>query len=114
MLPKYNFHDSHLKAFSLGPRRELTLVIALNPMANPGAVTEIAIRFGAIRNFEEVRARFGKLSLPEQDDRYIEEIVRLEQVSKGQWVFQLENGEPIEIQSSKAEETWAAASSSKT
>ena len=47
---KRNFHDGQLASFTLGPRRELTLEIALDPVWNKSAFLSI----GAIRRHREL------------------------------------------------------------
>ncbi|MFQ5839683.1 MAG: hypothetical protein ACE5HK_03070 [Candidatus Methylomirabilales bacterium] len=59
---KHNFHDSCLESSELGPRRTLRLRVALQPSAG---ATEL--RFGAMENFEAVRAYFPPLPTPPPD-----------------------------------------------
>ena len=56
----YNFHDGGLAAIEIGPRREVTLTVGLDPVWNAGECTA-RIRFGGIENFDEVRAFFATL-----------------------------------------------------
>lgn len=74
---KYNYHDSQLAGFTLGPRRELTLEIALDPVWNTEASPSASIRFGGIENFEEVAPFFRTLPPPPRSDCYIAEITGL-------------------------------------
>lgn len=83
----HNFHDGHLASFTLGPRREITLEIALNPVWNRGGPPSVSIRFGAIENYEDVASFFCALPEPARPGEYIAEIVGLGYVGKGpNWV----------------------------
>ena len=66
-----DLHDACLESFQLGPRRELSLALALVP---GGA--SASLRFGAIENFEAVSAFFAGLSSPPQGV-YIDRIEQL-------------------------------------
>lgn len=60
---RYNFHDSGLCDVAIGPRRELTLGLELDPVEQhpPFALGGARIRFGEIENIDEVRAFFEQL-----------------------------------------------------
>ncbi|MES2696813.1 MAG: hypothetical protein V4773_25320 [Verrucomicrobiota bacterium] len=73
----FNFHDGQLTDFSVGPRQEVTIHIALDPVWNQKQERTVLLRFGAIRNFETVSAFFQKLQRPQQSDRSIAEVVGL-------------------------------------
>src|SRR6186997_2368785 len=74
---RHNFHDGHLANFTLGPRRELTLEIALDPVWNKEAPSSAFVRFGGIGNFDEVAAFFRALPEPRQADESIAEVISL-------------------------------------
>lgn len=73
----YNFHDAALASIRVGPRREVTLTVALDL---PGRLGDhIAhIRFGGIDNFEEVRAFFGNLPPRPSTRAFIDRIAQLD------------------------------------
>jgi hypothetical protein len=73
----YNYHDAHLARFTIGPRREVNLEIALDPVWNNGRKTA-RVRLGAIRNFEAVAAFMRSLPPAPAPHVYRGEIVRLE------------------------------------
>ena len=97
----YNFHDGHLRDFSVGPRNEVTLHIALNPVWNQKQDCTVLVRFGAIRNFDAVVAFFGKLERPNIEGRSIAEVVCMVHsgVRKDAMYVGFSPGEGIEIQS---------------
>lgn len=74
MSSRHNFHDGQIESFALGPRRELTIKIALDPVWNVQGPRSVAMRFGTIENFEEVAAFFEALPTPPAPDAYIAEI----------------------------------------
>ena len=74
---KHNYHDSHLISFTLGPRRELALEVALDSVWNKDA-SSASLRFGGIENYDDVVAFFQALPKPSQVDAYIAEIGGLE------------------------------------
>jgi hypothetical protein len=73
----FNFHDGQLTEFSVGPRREVTLHIALDPVWNQKEERTVLVRFGAIQNFESVSAFFEKVQRPREPGRAIAEVVGL-------------------------------------
>jgi hypothetical protein len=79
---QHNYHDSQLISHKLGPRRELTLQVALDPVWNEG-LTSAVIRFGGIRNYDEIASFFNTLPEPPQADAYVAEIIGLEYLPKG-------------------------------
>ena len=84
---KHNFHDGQLAGFALGPRRELTLEIALNPVWNKEAPPSVSVRFGGIENFDEVTSFFRALPMPPRPDAYIAEVIGLQYLGDGpNWV----------------------------
>ena len=85
---RHNFHDAHLTRFTLGPRRELALEIALDPVWNKDHPHSASVRFGGIENYDEVALFFHALPQPPRPDAYIAEIIGLQYVGDGQnWVL---------------------------
>jgi hypothetical protein len=81
-----NYHDGQLACFTVGPRRELTLEIALDPVWNKHAPPSASVRFGAIENYHEVAAFFRALP-PPRPNGYIAEIIGLQYVEDGpNWI----------------------------
>lgn len=96
---QYHYHDSHLAKFRLGPRRELTLDIALDSVWNKGK-QDAMVRFGGIGNYDEVAEYFRALPAPPYDDAFIVEIVGIQYVGQGaHWVVDLAGHGHIKINS---------------
>lgn len=84
---RHNFHDGQLASFTLGPRHELTLEIALNPVWHKEAPPVTTVRFGGIENFDEVASFFRALPTPPRLDAYIAEVIGLQYLVDGpNWV----------------------------
>jgi hypothetical protein len=59
---QHEFHDGRIASFTLGPRRELTLEIALNPVWNKHA-RSASVRFGGVENYDELLRSFARCQL---------------------------------------------------
>lgn len=95
-----NFHDSQLAMFSVGPRKEVTLCVALDPVWNKEAKT-VVVRLSAIENMPVVSAFFQKLELPADSKRFVSEIVQLAQPKKDVVLLELADHGSVEIHSRK-------------
>jgi hypothetical protein len=85
---RHAFHDGQLAGFTLGPRRELTLEIALDPVWNKQGPPSVSVRFGGIENFDEVAAFFRVLPPPPRPDAFIAEVIDVEYAKEGpNWVM---------------------------
>ncbi len=85
---RHSFHDGHLASFTLGPRRELTLEIALDPVWNKDGPSVASVHLGGIENFDEVTSFFRALPPPRLPHAYIAEIVGLQYLRVGpNWVI---------------------------
>lgn len=95
----YEYHDSWLERFELGPRRELILQIRLDPVWNPRAPEDVRLRFGGIQNFDEVRTFFDLLEPVSRGAlNVVDEIARPE---KGKWIVDLDRSGTVTIVTSK-------------
>ena len=74
---RHNYHDGQLSRYTLGPRRELTLEVALDPVWNRETSHSALVRFGGVENFDEVASYFRGLPAPPGPDAYIAEVVDL-------------------------------------
>ena len=84
---KHNYHDGQLAKFTLGPRRELTLEVDLNPVWNKEK-RSASVRLGGIENFDEVNSFFEALPKPPRPDAYLAEISGLWYSGEGtNWVI---------------------------
>lgn len=93
-----DYHDSRLERVAIGPRRELTLFIHLDPALNATILEDAVVRFGAIANFSEVeRFIFALDCNPARD--FISEVCRLEPVERGRWVMALDGYDELVINS---------------
>lgn len=97
----YNFHDSQLLDFCLGPRKEVTLEIALDPVWNEGVRRTVQVRLGAIQNFDEVTAYFGRIVRPKQSEWAMAEVIGLTHSGdrKDRVMLDLSPGGSVEVQS---------------
>jgi hypothetical protein len=97
----FNFHDGQLTGLSIGPRSEVTLQVALDPVWNQNQERTVSVRFGAIRNYGEVAAFFGRIEPPKAAGRSIAEVIGLVHVGdrKDRVLVDLANHGSIEIQS---------------
>ena len=80
---KHNFHDGQLASFTLGPRRELKLAIALDPLWNKEAPSSTSVLLGGIENFAQVASFFRALPPPPRPDAYIAEVIGLQYLGGG-------------------------------
>ena len=72
------FHDGQLADFTIGPRREVSITVDLDPVWNPNQKRTVLVRFGAIRNMEVVQSFLERIVRPERADRYLDEVQDLE------------------------------------
>ena len=79
----HSYHDGGLVAAIVGPRREISLVIRLDPVWNNGLEKESTVRMGAIQNFDDVAAFVRALAPPDFPGAYIDEVVHLDWTSEG-------------------------------
>jgi hypothetical protein len=84
----YNCHDGLLETCQVGLRREVILGIRLDPVWNPEAPARVRVRFGAISNFEEVRAFFERVERSSQHE-VLDEVVGIVCREKGKWIVDL-------------------------
>jgi hypothetical protein len=103
---RYNFHDGQLASFTLGPRQELTVEIALDPVWNREAPPSASIRFGGIKNIEEVACYFRSLPRPSHPEAYIAEVIGLRHLNEGAYgvVIDLAGHGHIEVHSNQVTE----------
>ena len=103
---KHEYHDSQLESYEIGPRNELTLNIYLDPVLNKESNLEnITVRFGAIKNIEEVKSFFAYIPHSAENGRFICEIIGIVNKEKDKWVIDLEGHGNVTIQSLKFNES---------
>ncbi len=104
---RHSFHDGQLAGFTLGPRRELTLEIALDPVWNKEASLSAFVDLGGIENFEEVASFFRTLPPPPRPDAFIAGIIGLQYLGDGSnWVvIDFADHGHIEVQSRDVRES---------
>lgn len=98
-----DYHDAQLERVAIGPRRELTLFIHLDPLWNPSILEYAVVRFGSIDNFDEVERFFSGLHCDPARD-FITEVSRLEPVQPGGWVIDLDGYDEIVIRTTRCTE----------
>lgn len=78
---QHNYHDGSLVSFILGPRRELTLEVDLDPVGNPQALSA-HVRFGGIENYNEVADFFRAIPKPKAAGYCITGVIGLKYVNE--------------------------------
>jgi hypothetical protein len=73
---KHSYHDAWLVRFTVGPRREIALEIALNAVWNEG-LGVAHVRFGGIKNLDSVTAFLERLPARPAPHAYLAEIMEL-------------------------------------
>jgi hypothetical protein len=96
-----NYHDAQIDRFALGPRKDLTLFLHLDPVWNTSIARDAVIRFGAIGNYEEVEAFFAALPPPRAEGAFMAEVSALEQGPTGGWLIDVEGYGRLNIMSAK-------------
>ncbi len=98
-----DYHDAQLERVAIGPRREVTLFIHLDPVWNRTILENAVVRFGSISKFEEVERFFSALRSDAARD-FITEVCRLEAGQKGSWLLDLEGYGEIVIRTTRCTE----------
>ena len=93
-----NYHDARLESVAIGPRRELTLFIHLDPVWNATILEDAVVRFGGIVNFDEVERFFSDMHC-DPARSFISEVHRLAPLERGKWVIDLEGQKQLVIHS---------------
>jgi hypothetical protein len=88
---EHEFRDGHIASFTLGPRRELTLEIALNPVWNKHARLA-SVRFGGVQNYNEVASFFRALPVPPAPHAYVAESIGIKYVGNGRDEILVDHG----------------------
>lgn len=96
----FHYHDALLVGCQVGPRREVTLRVRLDPIWNPTGPQEVQLRFGAIQNFDDVRALLEQL-LNSVKRETLDEIVGIVSTGKGEWTLDLARAGALSIVSPK-------------
>jgi len=102
---RHTYHDASIVAFAAGPRNEIRLEIALDPVWN--TCRSVVLRFGAIANLAEVTSFFGRIPPKVVPEAHLATIERLEYKSSkpATAVLQLDGLGTIEIESAKVTES---------
>ena len=101
---KANYHDGQLEALEIGPRREITLSVRLDPVWNGGDDRVQRLHLSAIENFEEVRAFFENVASAESRDRPLGEVIRIARAANGAVGVDLSPQGYVEVQTRKVRE----------
>lgn len=81
------YHDALLKRCRLGRQREVVLDIQLDPVWNRHSARRVSVRFGPIRNFDDVRAFFEKVQEAAPREDVLDELVGIVCEEKGKWML---------------------------
>jgi hypothetical protein len=101
---KAEYHDGQVEAIDIGPRREVTLTVRLDPVWNDGDSSTRRLHFSAIQNFEEVTAFFRKGSPARGETDYVDEIIGIVLASKGVVGLDLAELGYVELRGAKVHE----------
>jgi hypothetical protein len=93
----HSYHDGALVAASIGPRREVSLVIRLDPVWNDGVDKECTVHIGAIQHFEDVAVFVRALRGTDQPGASIDDVLHLGWTAEGNVRLELATHGFIEI-----------------
>lgn len=99
------YHDGQVESIDVGPRREVTVTVRLDPVWNNGDYSTRRLHFSAIHNFEEVAAFFRRGSLARGEVGYIDEVIRIVRASKGIVGLELASLGYVEMRGAKVSES---------
>jgi hypothetical protein len=77
------YHDGAVESVEVGPRREVAITVRLDSVWNDGDGSTRRLHFSAIQNFEEVAAFFRRASPADGGGVFVDEVIRIDLVSKG-------------------------------
>ena len=100
----HSYHDGGLVAASVGPRREISLVIRLDPVWNNGLDKECTVRLGAVQNFDDVATFVRALRRPRHPGAYIDQVVHLDWTPDGNVRLELATQGFVEVSRPKVVE----------
>lgn len=80
---RYNFHDAGVTSITVGPRREVMMVVGLDDPTYPPHHS-VYIRFGGITNFSEVTTFLERVPPAKAQDAYVARIDGLDYVPEEQ------------------------------
>lgn len=94
-----DYHDAHIDRIALGPQKDLTLFLHLDPAWNTSIARHAVVRFGAIGNYEEVEVFFS--AIPPSGDAFLAEVSNLEHNPRGGWLIDVKGHGKLSIESSR-------------
>ena len=97
------YHDALVESITVGPRREIELVVHLNAAMNDGDSSFRRLRFSAIDNFDEAAAFFGQ-AVRLAPDAYLDQILGIFMPRKGVIGVELDKLGYIELVGAKVRE----------
>jgi hypothetical protein len=98
------YHDGQVESIEVGPRREVVIIVRLDPVWNNGDGSTRRLHFSAIENFEEVAA-FFRGSLPARGTAgYLDEMIAVTLVSKDVVGIHLSVSGYVEVRGAKVRE----------
>lgn len=101
-----SYHDGGLESVEIGPRREIDLVVALDPVWNSGDGTTRRLRFSAIQNFDEVASFFQSVlaRAPERQGAYLDTVLDVVRMAKRVIGVELAHAGYVELHGAKVTE----------
>jgi hypothetical protein len=108
---RYNYHDAHVSGFKIGPRREFTLTVHLDPFLNKEIAGAIRLSFRGIHNLDTISA-FVTLHLKprQKPNAFIVRIDAIEKTDKNTYRITFDHIGQLEIRGKGHTETIPEAS----
>jgi hypothetical protein len=100
---RHEYHDGRLDAVEVGPRREVTLHIGLDPVWNDGEALVRRIHFSAIKNFEQV-ADFFRVYAVKVGEASLDTVIGIVRPSKARIGIDLDHLGYVELEGAKVRE----------
>ena len=97
------YHDALVESITVGPRREIELVVHLSAAMNGGDSSFRRLRFSAIENFDEAAEFFGQAVRP-TPDAYLDQILGIVMPRKDVIGIELDKLGYIELLGAKVRE----------
>jgi hypothetical protein len=103
---KYNYHDSNVHKVEIGPRREFSLRIFLDPIMNKGKDRMVKLSFRGVDNLETIRDFVEKyLKVKSTPKPFLGRIDDLRKIKTNDYLIDFDNGGQLIIKCKQHVET---------